>query len=346
MSLEYRVKGEAFGFDTLKCLRTDYYHNDCQKCLQICPQNAFFFDRSKLTVDLQQCTNCGVCLGVCPTEALSLEFFDPNDYIVGLGQEVELSCKKDLPCLSVFDVQHFARILLQSQSAACDFSHCEECSLNPEGKTLASIKERMREAEEFVQALGIEKRFEEFSYEPDRRGFFKSIFKATKELTQDESTSELHTPLNRIPVKNTLLKNAIKQHYKELQNTTLPTTFSFLANKRIEQSCNNCGECVQFCPTDALFSAKEGTAIWFMAGKCIACGICNDVCEPKSIVNESEIDIVEWAFDRGKELIEHHIEICTECKTPFSYKGGELICDRCKSFVEDFGDIFKLASEE
>ncbi len=346
MSLEYKVRGDAFSFDTLKCLRTDYYHNDCQECLKICPEGAFYFDRTKLTIDLQRCTNCGVCLGVCPTEALSLEFFDPNGYILGVGKEVELSCKKDIPCLSVFDVQHFARMLLESDRVACDFSHCKECALNPEGKTLESIKERIKEAEDFVKTLGVEKNIEEFTFKSDRRGFFKSIFKATKELSEDMDISELMTPLNRIPVKNTLLKNVVKQRYKELQNTTLPTTFSFLANKHIEQSCNNCGECVQFCPTDALFSAKEGTAIWFMAGKCIACGICNDVCEPKSIYNEETIDIIEWAFDRGKELIEHHIEICTECKTPFSYKGGELICDRCKSFVEDFGDIFKLASEE
>ncbi len=343
---EYIQRGELFSFDLLKCLRTDYFHNDCRECLEICPKDAFFFDRKRLSVDFEKCTNCSVCLGVCPTEALSLEFFDPNDYVVRQsGDEVLLSCKKDIPCLSAFDSEHFAALLLRKEKVACDLSHCEGCELNPENRTLKSIQERIDEAQRFVAALGIEKEIGQRGFEESRRGFFKAIFSVAKEVGRDERFSDLQSAINRLPVKMTLLKNSIKTD-TNLPNKRVSTHFSFLASKSIDESCTNCGDCVQFCPTDALFFAKDGTAIWFISGKCIDCAICNDICKPRSICDKDEIDIVAWAFDRGEELIAHTLEICQECKTPFPYRGGELICDRCKSFVKDFGDIFRLASED
>ncbi len=346
MSLEYRQKGDLFEFDMLKCLRNAYFHNDCKECLDICPHGAFYFDRNKMRLNPNKCTNCSVCIGVCPTEALSLDFFDANDYVERLSKEdAMLSCKKDIPCLSVFDSAHFAAALLKTDRVSCDISHCQECELNRDGKVLESIKKRMEEGERFVRELGFEKSFEERAYKSDRRDFFKTLFGGAKEALSGEDKTSLQKP-NKVPPKLSLLKQTLKPVAKEIKNTLLPTIYSFLSQKSINDSCDNCGECIQFCPTEALFGAKEGTAIWFMAGKCIGCGICIDVCKPEAIKNEDYIDIVKWIFDRGEELIEHTMEICTECNTPFSYKGGELICQRCREFVEEFSDIFKLASEE
>ncbi len=344
--IEYKQKGELLELNLLKCLRTDYFHNDCQECMQICPKEALFFDRSKLSVDFGQCTNCGVCLGVCPTEALSLDFFDPNEYILQQNEpEVVLSCKKDIPCLSALDSEHLATLLLRKERVACDLSHCEGCELNPEDKTLASIRKRMEEAQRFIQEMGLDKKLEEASFEENRRGFFKALFQSAKQLGQESLKAQTQA-IDRVPTKQIFLKNSLKSQISQIPNTTLTTNYSFLANKAIDEQCTNCGDCVQFCPTDALFFAKDGTAIWFIAGRCIDCDICNDICKPRSISDKEQIDLVTWCFDRGEELIEHQFEMCQECRTPFPYKGGEMVCERCKSFVQDFGDIFKLASEE
>jgi len=344
MSLEYRVQGEAFGFDALSCLRNEYAHNDCRECLQICPVEAFGFDRGRFGVDLQKCINCGVCLGVCPTGALGLAFFDPDGYVETLEEEeVSLSCKKDLPCLSVFDVHHFASMLLDHREVACDLSHCEGCELNPGGRTLDSIRTRMEKAREFVKALGVEREFESRPYEPDRRAFFKTVFDGARKLTGGKRSEETGSG-GGVPKKVELLKRSVREYATDLAKPHVEA--EFLADKEIDAGCDNCGECVQFCPTQALFFAKEGRAIWFVSGKCIACGICHEVCEPKAIHGSHRVDILSWAFDRGRELIEHTFEICRECKTPFAYKGGEPICGRCKGFVDRFGDIFRLACEE
>ncbi|WP_201337732.1 MULTISPECIES: 4Fe-4S binding protein [unclassified Nitratiruptor] len=341
--MEYKQKGKLFTFDLLKCLRTDYFHNDCKNCMEICPENAFYFDRKRLSVDFDKCTNCSVCLGICPTEALTLDFFNPNDYI--LKNETHLSCKKDIPCLSVFSSEHFITIALRHGTLSCDLSHCEGCHLNPENKTLHSIRERLEEAKRFLDESGAEAVMEEKPYQEDRRGFFKAIFSAAKEVAQEEKLSSLQSDLNRVPLKLTLLKNSLKKASKDLPNKEVSTAYSFFGNKKIDESCTNCGDCVQFCPTNALFASSEGDAIWFIAGKCIDCAICNDICKPKSITDAQALDLVAFAFDRGEELIHHQIEICSECKTPFAYKGGEMLCDRCKSFVDEFADIFKLASD-
>ncbi len=340
----YKQQGELFSYDLLKCLRTDYFHNDCQSCLDICPENAFYFDRKRLTVDFDKCTNCSVCLGVCPTEALELDFFDPNDYV--LKNEPLLSCKKDIPCLSAFSSEHFIAMALRQGQIDVDLSHCEDCHLNPEGKTLASIQKRIEEARTFLAETGSEATIGEASFSDDRRGFFKAIFKTAKEVTKEESISDAKSDIDRLPMRQTLLKNSLKLASKDLPNKEVSTSYSFLANKQIDaMSCTNCGDCVQFCPTDALFFSSDGAAIWFVAGRCIDCAICNDICKPRSISDKERIDLVSFAFDRGEELVHHTIEICSECKTPFPYKGGEMICERCKQFVDEFGDIFKLASD-
>ena len=341
--MEYKQKGKLFEFDLLQCLRTDYYHNDCKECLEICPHEAFFFDRKRLTVDFDKCTNCAVCVGVCPTEALQVEYFSPDDYL--LKNPDLLSCKKDIPCLSAFGTEHFITMALRGEELGVDLSHCEGCDLNPENRTLKSIEARIEEAQRFLDEIGSQKEIRQKVYEPNRRGFFKSVFATAQKITNEESLRDAKSGVSRVPLKTTLLKNSLKMVVSKLSTTTISTDYSFLANKAIEDSCTNCGDCVQFCPTDALFFSQDGASIWFVAGKCIDCAICNDICKPKSIQDKERIDLVAYAFDRGEELIHHQIEICQECKTPFPYKGEELICDRCKSFVDDFADIFKMASD-
>ena len=340
--MEYKQKGELFSLDLLRCLRTDYFHNDCQECVQICPEGAFFFDRKRLSVDFDKCINCSVCLGVCPSEALSLEFFDPNAYV--LKNSNHLSCKKDIPCLSAFSTEHFIAMALRSDELFVDLFHCEGCSLNPDNKTLTSIEARIEEAKRFLEETKSNKTIEQKPYEPQRRGFFKALYSAAKDVA-NEPLKEVINSIERLPIKTTLLKNSIKAAVQDLANKQVSSNYSFLAAKAINSECTNCGDCVQFCPTNALFFSQDGAAIWFVAGRCIDCSICNDICKPKAISDKEQIDLITYAFDRGEELIHHTLEICNECKTPFAYKGGEMICERCKSFIDDFSDIFKLASD-
>lgn len=47
--------------------------NKCGKCVEICPENAFFFDiAGTLQVSRDRCNVCGKCVSVCLTEALTV----------------------------------------------------------------------------------------------------------------------------------------------------------------------------------------------------------------------------------------------------------------------------------
>ncbi len=339
--MQYKQRSELFSYDALRCLRNDYFHNDCQECKDICPENAWYFERGQLRIDPGRCTNCSVCLGVCPAEALGLEFFDPNEYAMRCSEV--LSCKKDLPCLSAFASEHFVAMALKRGGIGVDLSHCAQCTLNKDGKVLASIQERLEEARAFLRALGLEAQIEERAYRNDRRSFFKTLFNAAK--TMDSASMQLPPAPDRLPIRRNLLQQLLKPLSKDLSASHIPTSFSFIANKQIDAACTNCGDCVQFCPTQALSYSPDGAAISFVAGYCIDCAICNDICKVDAITDTQTVDIVAWAFARARELIRHRIEVCQECNTPFAYKGGEMVCDRCKQFVDAFGDIFKLASD-
>ena len=150
--------------------------------------------------------------------------------------------------------------------------------------------------------------------------------------------------LKRVPLKRELLNRALKEIIEDLKVTKVEN-YHFLTDKIIENSCINCNECVEFCPSDALFKDTGESTILFKLSSCVNCNICNDICKYKSIKNIKEVDLVDFVLNRAKVLIAHDIKTCKECRMPFSYKGGDLICSRCLEFKDDFRDIFKLASE-
>ncbi|MRJ03252.1 MAG: 4Fe-4S dicluster domain-containing protein [Epsilonproteobacteria bacterium] len=342
--MEYRVGEGPFSLERLRCLRGDHYHQGCQACHDICPTGAFSLERGKLEIDLDRCLLCSVCLGVCPTEAIELAFFDPNDYLDRVQKlpTIRLSCQGgEIGCLSAFDTPHFARALLHHERVECDLTRCGECPLNPEGRTERSIEERIGEAERFVAALGIEKRVERTSGERERRNL-RHIVRALVDSTLSTHREEKRS--QRVPRKIGRLRELIGEMASSLPRKEVGGEYSFLSEKRIGEECDNCRQCTLFCPTGALFEAKEGRAIWFRSGDCIACGICHQVCMPGAIRGEEEIDILHWASGGERELIEHTIITCRECRTPFPSR-GDLLCSRCREFLHQFGDLMGLAAD-
>lgn len=336
-------------FDRLSCLRNEYAPNDCTHCLDICPSKGFEFKQGKLRLNPVTCTQCGACLGSCPTGALSLYSFDVGKLEQRIAKEGEsiLTCKENLPCLGAFCASDWISVLLKAhKSFTCKLSFCHECSLNTESKLSHFIERSIDEANRFVAILGenlhISKAYEPEIQSDSRRAFLtRFVPSPEKENTAFPLIAPLSTPsLER-------MKKVLKAYVPEMKNTIIEEDFSFIHHKSIEQqSCTNCKECVQFCPTHALSYNSDSTKILFQIGKCIDCGICEDICKPHSISKaQKPVDLVAFAFDKAHVLIEHDLQVCLTCKCAFSYKGGAKICDRCGSFEKEHADIFTLASE-
>jgi len=341
-------------FHIYSCVRTDYTFAACQECHDICPESAFSIRSHKLLFDDRKCTACGACIGGCPSEALKLSHFDPNAYVLEFirKQEQTLSCKEGaIPCLGVFDTQHFITLGLRSQKAInCDLSHCKTCELKTQEGIEERIRARIDEANRFLQEAQAPHNLttnDEGQTPNARRGFFKKLASIAADqikepLPEVRATDATKTPL---PIKNTLLKNTLKEWLETHELTPSTEAFHFMANKQVDApACTNCGECVSFCPTTAWGMDQTKERLTFQMGKCIACGICNTICPEQCIENREGFDWVTYAFDRGEILVEHPMRVCSKCKCAFFARAeDETICSVCNKLETEFADMFKPA---
>ncbi len=346
-----------FSYSGTECLRNAYYHNDCRRCIDICPKGAFHIVRNKLTLFENECIACAACIGGCPTEALEVETFDPNAFTAAFrdAEEKQLSCKKNTPCLGVFDVHHFITMGLRSEtSPSCDMAHCEGCALNVEGAVEARIRSAIGEANRFFSETGYAAEVETVEEKPEaneRRMLFRKAFEKVQEGMAESSEGSSMTARHRqstskIPLKQLMLKNALKEKMAELGTTAFASASPVFFAKEISfEACTNCGDCVQFCPTEALFATGDKHGINFNAGNCIGCGICEAICKVDAITTPERHDLVAIAYDRTETLVHYEMVQCHECRCPYPYKGGDPVCDRCKDFKSDFSDMFTLAKD-
>lgn len=353
-------KHNLFSFSATRCLRNEYFHNDCHICIDLCPKNAIHLVRNKLTLFENECIECAGCIGSCPTEAYEIESFDPNEFAVSFQAQnnSKLSCKSTTPCLGVFDTDHLLVMALRGdQQVVCDMSHCGTCPLNEDGNLEKSIRSHIDQANAFLVQIGLDKNIEimnEEEVEASRRALFRKGFEKAKEVIVDEPiapeksmTASHHAMPNvRMPLKRVLLKNSLKEYVGEMNVTTFEENSTLFFNKQIDfMGCTNCGDCIQFCPTDALFPTSDKQGIYFSQGKCIGCGICEDICKPNAITKKDGFDLVSIAYERAEQLVHYDMVMCHECRCPYPYKGGDPICDRCSDYKKKFSNMFTLAKD-
>ncbi len=344
-----------FKLVSTRCLRNEYFHNDCRICIDLCPKDSLDIVRGKIKLDASSCVECGGCVGSCPTEALELDVFDPNSFSINYAQNPQiLSCKSSTPCLGIFDSEHYMVMALRSkEDLKCDLSHCDECVLNRDSKIKEAIETKIESANSFLSKIGAEQQISAVyeSVESDRRALFKKGFSKIKDNIASNEPSESVTALHyaqldtKLPLKRVLLKNSLKE--LDINESVLEDGLGIWFNKSIDfQSCTNCGDCIQFCPTDALFATSDKQGIYFSQGKCIGCEICIDICKPKAINHKSDgLDLINIIYDRSELLVHYELVMCRECRTPHPYKGDDPICDRCKDFVANNSDMFVLAKD-
>jgi ferredoxin len=345
------------------CIRNSYFHNSCSNCVSICPENVFSVVQNRIKMDSQLCTFCSACLGTCPTEAIQINSIDPNRetlYFKYHSNDI-LDCKDKTECLSRFDSHHFAIMRFNRENLSVDLSSCSTCQLSNELNNLEeSIILRLQESNKILDILNISKIgiIQEKAIANNKskilmfaklRNSLATVSKIAKisENEKFEIESKLNKPnyLKKMyPIKHKLFVSEIRKikRFEELKE--INRTDKLLATRNIDmKNCTNCGDCATFCPTGAIFISSDKLSIWISSNQCISCGICDHICKVGAI--QSPEKFPNERMYRAEELVKFHFETCIECKTPFIQRGDEVICDRCRDFVRDFSDIFKLARD-
>jgi len=340
-------------FDIYKCVRTDYLYAECRACADICMEEVFYFRNDKMLLKKENCTGCAACIGGCPGEALGIESFDENQFILqfAASEETVLSCKYNTPCLAVFDQHHLIAAAMQKKSGfACDLSQCATCGFANAAQIHDIIEARVDESNRFLATLELDRRIgkEPETVPNERRGFFKKLSQIAinQTLVEKPKVGGVNPTATPVPIKKTLLKNRLKEWLETAKNETVDDGFSFIVNKQVDADrCSNCGECSAYCPTKAFSMDTTKERLFFQLGKCISCGICNQICPEKCLDNARGFNLINYAFDRAEKLVEHHLKVCRTCKLSFPAKNEDETCPHCHKLETEFADMFRPASE-
>jgi len=357
--------------NTDRCVRYYSKHSTCDLCEVVCPTNAIKIDNMQLAISLNTCIECGACDSICPNEAFNLENFSATSYFFNAlkNDDFIISCKRDLPCIMALSIEHLVSLVIQKGNIDADLAHCNSCDI---GAFKENIIKNIDEANMVLDSLNISnkiyskdlaiKRVEQPPQleSNNRRELFnrltlKGALKTQREfkdesanLDNDFASFKLDTTHIK-GIKEQSLSDRRKILYTSLKNVDKDIDgmylsfekLSFISNKDIDNSCTNCSICYRLCPTGALSSDINMSKINFDMLSCVKCNLCHDVCESNSI---SLISIYSKQIldPQVRELLSFDIRRCDECANHFTYSGGELMCESCKTLEDDAKSLWRL----
>lgn len=362
-------------FDAVKCVRSTNKFSTCEACVEACPVETIKIDEQLPSFVPNDCVGCGGCMSACPDAAYKLDDFSSINYIFSIleQQREVLSCKESIPCLAALSVEEIISLaLLHPKNLTFDRAYCAECEIAKTNEPL--IAARVEEANFFLEAIESEKRVVFASVdlsveqkEQDRRAFLsklniKEAIKAKQKFenevearSQEEKNHALSVEdIKRlreskdVPDRRKLLMMALKKTQKpSVYHKLAEGDVSFVSQKILdEESCTNCQMCYRICPTGALSSDRLNSTIFFDAVACIKCASCHDVCEPNSLTLRSVFDLQELFEPQRETLAKFTMKRCNECGVPFVYRGGEVMCQRCRIEDEEVMELWGISPEQ
>ncbi|WP_187647115.1 4Fe-4S binding protein [Nitrosophilus labii] len=350
--------------DPSSCVRYYSKFSECKFCEYICPENAIITKESALEIYQDKCISCGACVGVCPVEALKLTNLSMPEFFFDFlkSDETVISCKTNFVCLSALNVEYLISLALIKEFVL-DLGHCEECEIKE--RCFPKILENIDEANYVLSTISdkeikAQNLCKIVDKETDRREFFniftlKGVVGAVKEVEDEVKALEnpkVELPTHQIkairekniPDKRKVLFTVLKKietpkNYKYLENEYL----TFISDKTIDDTCDNCSICYRICPTAALNTDSRFSKIYFDPMLCVKCHLCHDVCEKKSIKLSSYFDTEEFFESKQKTLKSFNIVRCDDCGNFFTYLGGEKLCQRCKIEEQEAKDLWGIS---
>jgi len=355
------------------CVRASSKYSECTKCYDICPleNKGIAYDENIVQIT-DSCIDCGGCIGVCPSEAISLSGFNTTEFVFKFLESDDDTIREaqDIPTLAILSVEHLISLaILSKNDLKLDITNSSKSETSD---LLDSyILPTINEANLFLKSIGVEKEIEvvrqeneqiiepkDDEEEPNRRdflkrlspkGIIKSKVEFDKEIEKVDRRELIDSAVSSsmrdksYPDKRKLLFMALKrvEKAKDLQKVSADI-FSFISQKSIDSSCDNCSFCYRLCPTGALSSDQRGSKIDFDPLSCIKCHLCHDVCQSNSI-ELIDFDLKNIFESKMQRLIEFKQRRCAECGNFYTIlPTSNDICPRCNIEEEEAKSLWGI----
>lgn len=366
----------AISLNTASCVRSLAKFSECNKCEIACPTSAIVIDGALPSINFAQCVACGGCAGICPSEALKLDDFSATEFFFAFSSSEEslISCRKNVPCLSVLSVEHLIGLAALKGTVTFDMGHCDVCDIAHTCR--AQIEKGAEEANYILEAM--EKSgtivLENIAYMPEeegeaqegeRRDFFRAftlknavtakhkfdreVEIATDALVEHTISTDKIAQLKQkgIPDKRKLLFTALKRAERPSSYHVIDAKeVSFTSQKLFdEEKCTACQMCYRVCPTGSLSSNTRNSKIDFDPFLCIKCHICHDVCEPDALTLSDSYNIKEFFEPRVQNLVTFDVRSCDECGRLFTSLAGAKMCYQCQCEEEEARELWGITDD-
>lgn len=324
-----------------KCI--NYYGKTaaCNKCVEICPEQAVRLAEKKVLFNEKLCNNCGVCKAKCPTQAIKIKDTKEENILnhVDEKKNLVLSCSMEgvtgnlsISCLNALHPEFISAlfILYKEKKFYFNVSNCAKCEM---GYNDSLFRDSLDKALSFVNGLGINPAYEILTEEKDfsdllneeisRRNLFKLVKKESGNIILKTITSMIDD--EQLSIRKLLLRT--------IQNDELETKSKkniFWEYWDVNKNCDGCGKCESVCPGKAwkIENNDETIELYHSSGKCYKCGLCKTVCPQKAIA-EGAVEIGDsLEFILKKEI---NLNTCKVCNKKFIPENKEdEVCEVCR----------------
>jgi Pyruvate/2-oxoacid:ferredoxin oxidoreductase delta subunit len=286
---------------TTRCTRSRLKSSECDLCVQACDERAI-----RLTpvpeIDVTACTKCERCAAACPTEALlgAASKLDSSIKTVECSDEARLVCSlapRDsnygrVGCLGGLNAEDLVSLaVLTKHSVRLNAQLCRECQAGEAVR--AGLTEELDRAEasrvvatEQLPRINTESRDSEAqAAKLGRRGFFATIFQATREVPSlvDRALAGA-TPEDVLRIERSERRRRVREVLGVVERAQFDRYFVY--EVELTKACDHCCRCVGFCPTGALRRGRVGgrKRLLVEEADCTGCMVCAEFCGTRGIV--------------------------------------------------------------
>ena len=323
------------------CIPKGIQHS-CTRCYDICPADAIDVSESHIPeIDNSACTGCTACVSICPIDAIKHEQFNPTHLTHQAKvmrtkgcDHLSIQCsavqhrKSDanIPCHAMWNSLLLASIAAEGTQTLhlIGIDQCKSCSMQ-HGASIMKQVEKDYTTLNYALNVHLDISWQEDTQEnhqtnqeaePARRAFFRNLLPSITQSAitaaaqinhQISNQDDKTTPKEDVPLLPTSLALFVQALPKLEPNFTPIPNLPSLPMGAIQatDSCTACGECVQQCPTKALYIKEFGanSILEFKPHHCIGCNQCVDICPEDAIESLPSISLPAIATKRSRPLI-------------------------------------------